>query len=315
MLLGRHWHSAFLSGRPSPIDRVVVVPFSPGIYDPPLGSTADPGAIERFLPAMQRERFDLAFQLHGGGVNSNLFVNKLGAGMTFGARTANAAAPDRWVPYREHQHEALRLLEIVSLAGATHVNLDIRLAVTEDDLQEVDEAVPGDGRPIAVIDPGSRDPRRRWLPAGFARVADRLAEEGARIVINKDPLENGPAEETLAAMKGPAECHSLSLGGLAGLLSRSRLLLANDSGPLRIASAVNTPNVGIFWCGNVMTYGPMRCSRTAVHVSWRMDCPVCGLHCMQHACSHTDSFVADVPVSDVLASALELYHREAGAPC
>jgi hypothetical protein len=84
---------------------------------------------------------------------------------------------------------------------------------------------------------------------------------------------------------------------------------------VKLAYAVNTANVGIFWCGNVLTYGPIRSRRTVVHVSWRMDCPVCGCHCLLQACSHLDSFVADVPVSTVEASALELYHQEAAVPC
>jgi ADP-heptose:LPS heptosyltransferase len=240
VLLGRHWHSAFLSGRPGPIDRVVVVPFTSGIYDPPAGVDVDAGACERFLVQMRRERFDLAFQLHGGGAHSNPFVNSLGARMTLGAKTQNATALDRWVPYRDYQHEALRLLEVVSLAGATHVNLDARLGVTEDDLQEAGEEVPDDGRPIAVLDPGSRDPRRRWPSSSFALVGDRLSAAGARVVINRDPLDASPAEETRSRMNTDGECHSLSLGGLAGLLTRARLLVANDSGPLKLDELVRT---------------------------------------------------------------------------
>lgn len=128
-------------------------------------------------------------------------------------------------------------------------------------------------------------------------------------------MDSGPGEETLAAMKNRGECLSLSLGGLVGLLSRSRLLVANDSGPLRLASAVDTPNVGIFWCGNLVTYAPLRSSRSVVHASWRMDCPVCGVHCLHHDCPHRESFVADVPVHDVMKSALELYVQEASLPC
>jgi ADP-heptose:LPS heptosyltransferase len=146
-------------------------------------------------------------------------------------------------------------------------------------------------------------------------VADRLSAEGARIVINRDPLDPLPAEETRSCMRTTGECRSLSLGGLVGLLSRSRLLVANDSGPLKLAYAVNTPNVGIFWCGNILTYGPIRSGRSVTHVSWRMDCPVCRGHCVPHTCPHIGSFVADVPVGAVEASALELYTREATIPC
>jgi ADP-heptose:LPS heptosyltransferase len=113
-------------------------------------------------------------------------------------------------------------------------------------------------------------------------------------------------------MRSPSQSVTgmLSLAGLAGLLSRAKLIVSNDSGPFHLASAVGTPTVGLFWCGNVPAYGPARTRQTAIHVSWRMDCPVCGEHCMQPGCSHQDSFVSEIPVEEVITSAIELFKQE-----
>jgi ADP-heptose:LPS heptosyltransferase len=208
----------------------------------------------------------------------------------------------------------LRLLEIVSLAGAEPVNFEPGLSITPEDLAEAEHEVPEDGRPLVVVSPGSRDPRRRWPAKKFAAVADRLAEKGARIIINGDSGDRAAAEETLSEMKRDAQnvCGSLSLNGLAGLLSRAKLLVSNDSGPFHVASAVNTRSVAIFWCGNVLTYGPVCWHRTALHISWRTNCPRCGAHCMYPGCGHTDSFVAEISAEEVMGSALELFQeREA----
>jgi ADP-heptose:LPS heptosyltransferase len=311
VLLGRHWHSDFLEGRPGPVDRTVVVPYTTGIYEPPDAGSARPEALQRFFDAMSQECFDLAFQLHGGGKNSNGFVRNLGARITIGAGTPDAPLLDRTVPYDANRNEMLRLLEIVSLAGANPVCVEPRLTLTGDDLRESDEVVPGDGRPVAVINPGGRDPRRRWPARKFASVADALAEKGARIIINGDGGDLPAVDETLYWMRRPGKsaCGILSLRGLAGLLARARLIVSNDSGPLHLAGALGTPVVGIYWFGNMLTYGPTRSRDTALHVSWRLHCPVCGAHCMERDCMHRDSFVSDVTVEAVTASAAALYQR------
>lgn len=311
VLLGRHWHSEFLRERPGPVDRTVVVPYITGIYDPPGAGETRPEDRERFFEAMSQERFDMAFQLHGGGKNSNGFIRSLGSRVTIGAGTSDAPLLDRSVPYDANRNEMLRLLEIVSLAGATPVCVEPRLSLTGDDFRETDRVVPGEGQPVVVINPGSRDTRRRWPARKFAAVADTMAEKGARIIINGDKGDLGAVEETLYWMRTPAKsvCGVLSLRGLAGLLARASLIVSNDSGPLHLACAIGTPVVGIYWFGNMLTYGPARSRNTALHVSWRLHCPVCGAHCMERDCTHRDSFVSNITVEAVTASAVELYTR------
>lgn len=96
VLLGQHWHRGFLTGRPGPWDRVVVVPGCRGVND---SVPDDPAGIETFFAGMRAERFDLAVQLHGGGRHSNPFVRRLGARVTAGLRTPDAEPLDRWRPY------------------------------------------------------------------------------------------------------------------------------------------------------------------------------------------------------------------------
>lgn len=300
VLLGLAWHAEFLRDRPGPVDRVVEVPVFPGLRDGP----EDPEAVARFFACMRDERLDLAMQLHGGGRHSNPFVRRLGARVTLGSRSADAEPLDRSIPYRLHQPEVLRYLEIVSLVGAEPLALEPRLAVTARDRQEAAAAVGSSPAPIVLLHPGARDPRRRWPAEKFARVADALAP-ASRILVNGVREEREVVEAVCARMQAPAvPLHGrLSLCGLVGVLASARLLVANDSGPIHLATALGTPVVGIYWCGNVIGFGPMTVARHAPHIAWRLDCPECGRHCMRDACSHQSSFVADVAVEDVLASA------------
>lgn len=312
VLLAKEWHAAFLAERPGPIDRVVVVPPSAGVSREP-DFVEEPAELERFFGTMGREGFDLAFQMHGGGRYSNPFVRRLGARMTLGLRTPDAAPLDRWVRYVLEQPEILRYLEVAALAGARVTALEPRVALTEADLAEARAVVPEEGRPWAVLHPGAGDPRRRWPPDKFAAVGDALAA-GARVAVIGMEEERPVVEAVVAAMGAEARdlCGRLSLGGLAGLLHRCRVVISNDSGPLHLAAAVGAATVGIYWCFNLITAGPITRDRHRPAVSWRLTCPVCGSDCTRDhtPCRHYASFVADVPTEEVIASALDLWGDE-----
>jgi hypothetical protein len=42
------------------------------------------------------------------------------------------------------------------------------------------------------------------------------------------------------------------------------------------------------------------------HLSWRLDCPVCGKNTLHEPCSHQESFVDEIAAADVIASALDV---------
>lgn len=311
VLLGKAWHARFLAGRPGPPRRVVVVPPCQGV-GMELGCEEDPARLEQFFAAMAGENFDLALQLHGGGRYSNPFTRRLGARVSVGLKTPDAAPLDRWLPYVYYQPEVWRYLEVAQLVGASPTVLEPRLMVTERDLAESLQVVAESERPLALLHPGAMDPRRRWPPVSFAAVGDALAARGVRVVVTGTPPETSLVAGVVAAMRHEAEnlCGRLSLGGLAGLLSRCQVVVSNDSGPLHLAAAVGAATVGIYWCGNTLMAAPLSRSRHRPLISWRLCCPVCGRDCTRESCDHDASFVADVPVKEVCSAALALLEGE-----
>lgn len=309
VLLGKHWHAEFLRDRPGPVDRVVVVPPCRGVTVPP-DADDDPAELDRFVSAMRRERFDLVIQLHGGGRYSNPLALRLGAGLTIGLRAPDVPPLDRWLPYVYYQSEIHRYLEVAALAGAPPVTLDPRLAVTDRDLAESFAVLPETGEPLVALHPGAGAPDRRWPPEKFAAVGDALARAGAQVIVIGSEPERRLVKLVLAEMETAAEdlCGKLSLGGLAGLLSRCALAVSNDSGPLHLAAAVGTPTVGIFWCLNMITAGIPGRRRHRPVISWQVTCPVCGTDHSRGWCPCGNSFVAGIPVEDVVEPALELLH-------
>lgn len=303
-LLGCPWHAEFFVDRSGPVDRVVVVPPSPGVRD---GQPAGDDELDAFFSTQVQQHYDLAVQLHGGGRNSNPFVRRLGARVAVGCRALAAPALDADVPYDTFQNEVVRFLEVVSLVGAEPVTLEPSVALRPADRCEADALLDGLRLPVA-LHPGASDPRRRWPAASFAQVGDALAAEGATVLVVGGPQDTPLAADVLAAMRAPARdlTGKVSVGGLSALLARCAVLVGNDSGPLNLGAAVGTPTVGVYWVGNVLTASPLVRSRHLPHAAWRLHCPDCGADTMGEGCDHRPSFVADVPAADVAASALRL---------
>lgn len=307
--LGATWHPALLTGRPGPWDRVLVVPPYPGVHDGD-GASRDSAQVRAFFADQQHEHYDLAIQLHGGGGNSNPFVSALGARVTAGSRDVAAPPLDRTIPYAYYQHEVHRFLEVAGLVGAVPVELEPRLAVTEADRAAAAEALLPATGPLVGLAPGASDPRRRWPPESFAGVAQELADRGARVVlVGQGPDDERAAARIAARMTAPPLdlVGQLSLSALTGVLARCRVVVGNDSGPRHLAAAVGTATVGVYWCGNVINAGPLTRTRHRVGVSFRSACPECGADQGRGRCPHDPSFVADVPVEEIVAPVLELY--------
>lgn len=310
-LLGMPLHAALLRGRPSPFGVVELLPVRPGVRD----GTEDRAATAAFLERMRAQRFDLAVQVHGGGRNSNPFLLELGARHTVGTRTDDAAPLERTVPYLYYQHEVLRALEVVGLAGARPADLEPRLRLTEEE-RALRRTAGSAGAPATVVlHPGATDPRRRWPTASFAGLATALAAGGAEVVVVGDASEAVLAEEILAripldlAGRVRSTAGRGSLADLVALLLGASLVVANDSGPRHLAAAVGTPTVGIYWFGNALNAGALSRGRHRLQLAWTTHCPVCGADATSltaERCPHDDSFVAEVSLSAVLADARAL---------
>lgn len=312
VLLALSWHTIFLAGRPSPVDRVVVIPPCRGVSLPD-DQAGDENALEPFFRSMREEEFDLACQFHGGGRYSNPFLSRLGARLTIGSKTPDAIALDRWLPYRYFQQESIRYLEIASLVGATPVELEPHLTVTRRDEAELERIFFLDERPLVVLHPGASDRSRRWPSEKFAQVGDILAAWGARVVIVGAEAEQEAIAEVEQTMRSRAEnlCGRLSLGALAALLARSRVVIGNDSGPLHLAQAVGARTVGLYWCLNLPTVAPLLRRDHCPLVSWQLTCPTCGCNRVHHRCMHHGSLLDSISAEEVITAAQEMLTRPA----
>ncbi|HSU08373.1 MAG TPA: glycosyltransferase family 9 protein [Pseudonocardia sp.] len=316
-LLAGAWHAAFLTGRPGPVDRVLVVPGVPGLAGQPAGAPRAE-TLPEFLVDAHAYRYDLAVQLHGGGAASNPLTRALGARWSIGLQAEGAAPLDAAVPYRYYQSEVFRFLEVVGLVGAEGSPEYPQLAVSPRERAAATNLLPGDG-PWAALHAGAGDPRRRWPADRFAAVADGLAAAGVRPVLIGSAADRPASAAVRAAAR--VEPYDLTgrtdLGTLAAVLRRCAVVIANDSGPLHLARATGAPTVELYWCGNAINAAPTTRTRHRPLLSWQVHCPECGVdtstagfpHRPGDGCPHRPSFLGQIPVVEVLDEALDLVRR------
>src|SRR5947209_8512306 len=273
-------------------------------------------SFDRFRRSMADRPVDLGVQLHGGGRWSNPFLLGLKPRWTVGTRTADADPLTRWLPYRQHQHEVMRWLEVVGLAGAPAVSVTPRIEVTAPDLAKSRSVLPESESPTVGLHPGARDARRRWPPEHFAALAERCIDEGRRVALIGSRAERRLLRDIAAKVSvlGGTEgrlfvLDAMDMPTLAGVLARSDVLVGNDSGIRPLAQAVDTATVGIYWIGNALKAGPLGRTRHRMLMSWTVHCPVCGRACTRAEmprCGHDVSFMADVSVDEVLGEVQQL---------
>ncbi|HOG46939.1 MAG TPA: glycosyltransferase family 9 protein [Anaerolineae bacterium] len=300
------WLQRFLSGRYPYLRRVEVIPRYPGINEPAPHEPQPAEAVEAFFARMQAEHFDLAIQMHGGGAESNPFIAKLGARHTLALAAAGSLPLEQNLRYCYYQHEVIRYLELVGQLGVVWDGLQTDLPVLAGDRVRLAQVWRPEGRRYAVLHVGAGDVRRRWPAERFARVAEHLyARYGCEVVLT------GRAEERPALEQVQAGCRvllvdlgeRLDLGMMAALLSGAALLVSNDTGPAHMAYALDTPAVIVFWCGNVITAGPLKRERFRPVLSWTLTCPICGT---AGRCACPASWVAGASLEEVLAEADDL---------
>ncbi|MDJ0829485.1 MAG: lipopolysaccharide heptosyltransferase II [Desulfobacterales bacterium] len=165
------------------------------------------------------------------------------------------------------------------------------------------------GQQYAVIAPGATyGSAKKWKPERFAAVADSLGNQfDFKIVFIGDQGDQATGNQVAAQMQSqPINLiGKTSVRQMLAIIASSRLLVTNDSGPMHVAAAFNTPLIAIFGSTDHQTTSPQ--SKNARMIYHRLDCAPClKRHCpTDHACMEA------VTVNDVMATANKLINDTA----
>lgn len=247
-----------IAGRLPYFDRVIDFPGYPGIAE----QLFEARRTAKFFQRMQAERFDLAIQMQGSGVNANPFTLLLDARYTAGfIRPGDLPGKlDAALPLPASGHEIRRVLALTTFLGASSCGERTDFPVRPEDLATAGALLAGFPPPYIGLHPGARDRTRRWPPERFAAAGAALRRRyGGTLVLLGDGWERAATDSVARSLAG--SCLDLTdrtaLPVLGAVLSRLALLVTNDSGPAHIAYALSTPSITIFGGADPAAYGPL----------------------------------------------------------
>jgi ADP-heptose:LPS heptosyltransferase len=233
------------------------------------------------------------------------------------------------------RHEVMRGLDLVGALGLTnsdpflrlHVPERARRSVADRGMRDVGKRMTAVGQkaqaahaigemlpliphpssfipPLIVLHPGCTMPARTYAWRSFAQAADLLVERlGATVAITGSADERRLVEQVRGAMRHEvlALAGELSFPELCALIEAADVVVTNNTGPMHIAAAMQTPVVALFALTNPPEqWHPWR----APHRLLYHDVP-CRI-CYSKVCPYQHECLALVTPEQVVDAAVEL---------
>lgn len=206
------------------------------------------------------------------------------------------------------RHVARHMLDLVSLLGASG-DSTLEFHSSEEARARAKSWAGSSGGPIVALHPGGNRELRRWKLPRWILLARSLRESGVRLWSLGAGAERN-LSRALAAEGVEDTAGNITLDEAAARLSRSAMLIGNDSGPMHLAASAGTPVLSLFGPslpGTVAPEGPAH-----RHLHQRLDCCPCD----QRRCVRPHDFCLDrIPVERVLHEAISMLRLSGnGAP-
>ncbi|MEP9325696.1 glycosyltransferase family 9 protein [Paraburkholderia phymatum] len=315
-LVGLPWAQTFVDRYAGLLDELILFPGAIGFPE----QREDDSALPAFIDAMRERHFDLAIQLHGSGGIANDIVCGFGACANAGfVQHDEVQRAGCFIEWPDTLAEPHRYLALTNAMGAPCESDTLSFDLNARDEAEYAALVAEHGieaHRLVLMHPGAQLPSRRWPVARFAEVADALASYGWQIAVTGMAAEAELTAAVLGTMAAPALhlAGSTSLGSLAALVERARLVVCNDTGISHIAAAMRTPSVVIASGSDTLRWAPLDRERHRVLA----DYPPCR-PCAFRECPYGHECALNVSVPQVVGAARAMLARDLRArpapPC
>ncbi len=227
---------------------------------------------------------------------------------------------DEHLEWDPKSHAIHNNLELARLAGVSQecCTPEMELRLPPEDLELADLHLSNEGLApgarFAFLHPpcGPKDPLRPWPNFYYAELADRLQSElDCRVMINGSPEEAHIVDAVVAQATTPVLTNTdPSLSLMMGLIARSAVFIGGDTGPLRMAGALQRPIVGLFGSTDLQAAGPLGPSERTHLLNADFPCSPCEHGDSPEKAKCLEKGIADcmvaLPVDRVLESCQEL---------
>ena len=219
----------------------------------------------RLLGALRRHRFDAAFILRRS-LSRTVLVALAGIPMRvgFANRKSGWLLTYRVAPPRAPQHKAMTYLRLLEAIGGSAAGETYEYVVADEERRAAQEWLKAqgllNGRALVILHPGANWAHKRWAPARFAALGDRLAAtRQVQVAITGGPQDVAAAESIRQSMRHPAALLAgrTTLRQLGACLAQAGLVVSNDTGVLHIAAALGRPLVALYGPTSPALTGPL----------------------------------------------------------
>ncbi|MFC1633815.1 glycosyltransferase family 9 protein [Planctomycetota bacterium] len=266
----------------------------------------------RFLKILRSKSYDLVIEARGD-IRNILLIAYLSKSKWLASYKVGGGGfiLNKVVPFHEIKHRVDYHLDIVKSLGGQVDTVEWDIYLDQQEKASVESLLAQKGvvpsNRLVGIHPGARETLKCWAGERYAKVADHLIyEHGAIVLFTGSPTEKKLVDLILEKMDNAAVnlVGETDLRLLSALIEKLDLLICNDSAPLHIASALNTPTVAIF--------GPSKSRETGpygnVHrvVEKKFPCRFC---CDEHTCRYRmfNECMNQIETEDVLAAVKEVF--------
>lgn len=173
------------------------------------------------------------------------------------------------VPSPTSLHVADGLMAFAHQIGVPKSELTWSLSYSEQDktwaTQEIDT-----NKPNLLIVPGASKAYKNWNADGYVDVINHAREKGWNVILAGSPakVEVDLADDIQSKLSKP--CLNLvgksSILQMLALIDEVEMVIAPDTGPAHMASAMNTPIIGLYAHHNPVRVGPYHYLKYAVSV-------------------------------------------------
>ncbi|HCE4655928.1 TPA: glycosyltransferase family 9 protein [Vibrio parahaemolyticus] len=173
------------------------------------------------------------------------------------------------VPSPQSLHVADGLMAFAHQIGIPNNELDWALSYSTQDQEWAESHISCD-KPNLLIVPGASKAYKNWNAEGYIDVIHHARAQGWNVILAGSPAQ---VELDLAdAIQSRLEEPCLNLVGqssilqMLALIDKVDMVIAPDTGPAHMASAMNTPIIGLYAHHNPVRVGPYRYLHYAVSV-------------------------------------------------
>jgi lipopolysaccharide heptosyltransferase II len=313
------WGKAVLESNPH-LDEIMVCEFPAFSRQPKASLLAPYRMLEKWAAELKPRHFDLAIVLRFDHWWGALLAYLAGIPRRLGYAIAECQPfLTQAVPYCSGQHEVEQNLglaqQVIRDNGRplpeASPQLEFTVLASDQDFVTAylasRRAWSEEG--LIGIHPGAGAPVKLWRAEAFAEVADALVESWtSRVVITGGPEEIDLAWSVYAHMRADAivAAGDTTLGQLAALFQRCRLVIGPDCGPLHLAVAMGTPTIHLYGPVDRGKFGPWGNSKEHLVITSGRDCIPCSRldYSVDELPSHP--CVREIPVAAVLGAANSL---------